>query len=464
LKLKLTLSFFLVLFAIGTGQAQYKDLFDFNGTNGAQCNGAITLSNNDSILYGMTLQGGSNGDGLIFSVHNDGTGYFELLDCHDNYGENPPGSLILSGNTLYGMANAGGATFQGIIFSLHTDSTGFTDLHDFNGTTGEWPNGSLILVGNTLYGLATSGGIGPGNGYGCVFSVDTSGLVYKDLYNFTGSDGNRPYGSLLFSNNVLYGTTFQGGANNDGVIFSINPDGSGYKDLFDFNGTNGKNPYCTLALSGNVLYGTTHTGGANNYGSIFSIHTDGSAFKDVFDFSFTNGANPYSSLTLAGNTLYGMTNLGGTDSLGTIFSILTDGTGFSTLYNFDGTSGSNPQGDLTFSKNGKTMYGMTYSGGAIGDGVIFSFDIITSGIPQLSATGNSFTVYPNPCKGNFVLETISTEKQFLTISDVNGKVVLGQIIEAPKTTLFTNNFAPGVYTIGMNGNQEIERKKLVIIR
>ena len=39
--------------------------------------------------------------------------------------------LILSGNTLYGTARSGGSSGNGTVFALNTDGTGFTNLHSF---------------------------------------------------------------------------------------------------------------------------------------------------------------------------------------------------------------------------------------------------------------------------------------------------------------------------------------------
>src|ERR1017187_7366803 len=46
-------------------------------------------------------------------------------------GINPYAGLILSGNTLYGTAQYGGTSGQGTVFAVHTDGTGFTNLYSF---------------------------------------------------------------------------------------------------------------------------------------------------------------------------------------------------------------------------------------------------------------------------------------------------------------------------------------------
>ena len=71
------------------------------------CSGSLTL--NGTTLYGMTLQGGSNGDGNIFSVGIDGTNYQNLVSFTGT-GGTASGSfstwrLTLNGTTLYGMTS-----------------------------------------------------------------------------------------------------------------------------------------------------------------------------------------------------------------------------------------------------------------------------------------------------------------------------------------------------------------------
>ena len=74
-------------------------------------------------------------------------------------GANPYAGLILSGNTLYGTANGGGSSGNGTVFAVNTNGTGFTNLHSFtaylvNNSDGAYPEAGLILSGNTLYGTA----------------------------------------------------------------------------------------------------------------------------------------------------------------------------------------------------------------------------------------------------------------------------------------------------------------------
>jgi uncharacterized repeat protein (TIGR03803 family) len=111
-----------------------------------------------------------------------------------------PSSLTLSGNTLYGTTSWGGTGGQGTLFALNTDGTGFTNLYNFTGgDDGAQPNSRLLLSGNTLYG--TAGGLGGSLGHGTVFSISfppqlsitpcgvpPSGIVLSWPTNFAGFD------------------------------------------------------------------------------------------------------------------------------------------------------------------------------------------------------------------------------------------------------------------------------------
>jgi uncharacterized repeat protein (TIGR03803 family) len=139
----------------------------------------VILSGN--ALYGTAQYGGSSGNGTVFKLNTDGTGFTNLYSfgSSPSDGAEPQGGLILSGNTLYGTTEKGGSAFSGTVFGINTDGTGFTNLYSFTSgnynssgiitnSDGALPSAGLILLGNTLYGTADGGGI---SGYGTVFSL-----------------------------------------------------------------------------------------------------------------------------------------------------------------------------------------------------------------------------------------------------------------------------------------------------
>ncbi len=315
-------------------------------------------------------------------------------------GAYPSAGLILSGNTLYGTTQLGGTNGEGTVFAVHTDGTGFTTLHSFkaliNSTNsdGANPQAGLFLSGDQLFGTTENGGT---NGNGTVFAVNPDGTGFTVLHTFTAtksgtnSDGATPLGGLIASaNDTLYGTANGGGTHDNGTVFALNPDGTGFTNLYSFtafspvyfNNYDGENPYGGLVLSGGTLYGTTHSGGTNNAGTVFAVATNGTGFTVLHGFTGgSDGANPYAGLVLSGSTLFGTAGNGGNSYDGTVFAVNTNGTGFTTPHTFTNSpDGFSPHAGLISS--GNTLYG-TANGGTNGTGLVFSLTLPT---PRLAIT------------------------------------------------------------------------------
>ena len=110
-------------------------------------------------------------------------------------------------------------------------------------------------------------------------------------------------------------------------------------------------------------------------------------------FNVSDGAGPQAGLILSGNTLYGTTGSGGAYGDGTVFSVPVTGGTPTVLASFNGSNGRYPDGDLILS--GNTLYGTTSEGGAyggqfiggIGGGTVFSVPA-TGGTPTVLASFN----------------------------------------------------------------------------
>jgi uncharacterized repeat protein (TIGR03803 family) len=129
-------------------------------------------------FYGVTSLGGSFGSGTIFRLQADGSGFTNLYDFNalpssgtNRAGAHPVAVLTTSGRTLYGTTSAGGDFGNGTLFAINTDGTGFTNLHSFTGGLGGAPRSPLVLSGNTLYGTTVGQFQGTTTGYGTVFSL-----------------------------------------------------------------------------------------------------------------------------------------------------------------------------------------------------------------------------------------------------------------------------------------------------
>jgi uncharacterized repeat protein (TIGR03803 family) len=324
-------------------------------TNSDGTSPAANLIASGNTFYGTAEFGGLNGHGTVFSLHTDGTVFTNLYSFSaaatnalghytNSDGGAPQCGLILSSNTLYGTASGGGLFGNGAVFRLNTDGTGFTNLHSFTSyssgfpptnSDGYYPVAGLVLSGNALYGTAVNGGP---FGKGTIFRVYTDGSGFTNLHNFsavvsgTNSDGASPFPGLILSGNTLYGMATYGGSKGDGTVFAVNTDGSGFTNLYYFIGypQGAQNPQGALILSGRTLYGTTEFGGSADTGAVFKGHTDGSGFTNLYSFTTfsgtypnyynSDGYYPYAALLLSGNTLYGTALEGGTNNAGTVFS------------------------------------------------------------------------------------------------------------------------------------------------
>jgi uncharacterized repeat protein (TIGR03803 family) len=133
---------------------------------------ASTLLISGSTLYGVTQEGGA-GIGTVYRMNTDGTG-FALLHSFaggESDGSTPDGLLAQSGSVLYGITLSGGIDGNGAVFQISTNGTGFQPLHKFAGgaNDGARPFSSPLLSGSTLYAMTEGGG---SNNLGVIFALD----------------------------------------------------------------------------------------------------------------------------------------------------------------------------------------------------------------------------------------------------------------------------------------------------
>ncbi|MBK7668657.1 MAG: T9SS type A sorting domain-containing protein [Sphingobacteriaceae bacterium] len=298
-----------VIYKVLPDGTNYSVLMNFTGAvNGSRPEGSFTYDG--TYLYGMTSTGGTSDLGTLFKIKTDGTGYVKLKDFTGTLnGSTPKGTLIYDGTFLYGITSLGGAWGQGDIFKIKPDGTGYTNLYGFNTSIGLGLKGSLCTDGTHLYGMTNSGGL---SNKGIIFKILPDGTGFSTLLNFNGAlNGANPLGSLTFDGTYLYGMTENGGSSGSGVVFKILPNGTGYVKLNDFTGIiNGSNPKGSLIFNGTLLYGMTRTGGSSNSGTIFNITPSGTYTK-LWNFTGGTGGFPTGSLYLNGGDLYGMTTSGG---------------------------------------------------------------------------------------------------------------------------------------------------------
>jgi uncharacterized repeat protein (TIGR03803 family) len=300
-------------------------LYNFTGgTDGAFPNSGV-IRDSAGNLYGTAIAGGTTGCGVIFKLDTAGTQtLLYTFQCGDD--GQAPGDLIRdSAGNFYGTTQGG--VFSGTVFKLDTSGVK-TTLHSFTGPPdGMGPVGALIRdsAGN-LYGATQDGGTGQCGSIGCgiVYKLDSTGNETV-LYSFAGfPDGATPLGGVIRdSAGNLYGTTTLGGPNRNGTVFKIDTAGT-ETVLYGFaGGTDGSIPDAGLVMdnAGN-LYGSTTEGGIGEGGIVFRVEPAGTenilhTFKGTPD-----GASPNGGLTIdAAGNLYGVTFSGGAHGGGMVFEI-----------------------------------------------------------------------------------------------------------------------------------------------
>jgi uncharacterized repeat protein (TIGR03803 family) len=355
-----------------------------------------SLMPSGSRLYGMTYKGGSFSNGTVFALNSNGTAHNVMhhFAGPPNDGSYPVGAFVQIDSALYGTTSSGGkytnAFFSGgngTVFTINTNGTGYTILHDFGSTLadGNLPYAALTLAGGALYGTTAVGG---NYTNGTIFVINADGSSYAVLHHFVGSkpiEGGS-VSALTISDATLYGTKEVGGIYSNGYVFSMNTNGTGYTILHHFGSAagDGSKPISSLTLVGSSLYGTTSDGGTLKNGNIFTINTDGSGYRIVHQFGAvsSDGRFPYASLTAVGSTLYGTTGGGGSYNRGTVFAVNTDGSGYSILHSFPNSTsdGNNPLASVILV--GSNFYGTTDEGGITnsdpnGSGSVFTLPLPT---------------------------------------------------------------------------------------
>jgi uncharacterized repeat protein (TIGR03803 family) len=153
-------------------------IFQFDGTNG-NAPYAGPLIDSGGNLYGTTAAGGKSGDGLVYRLNKPAAGKTAwtetvLTDFSGKDGVYPFAALSAAGGFLYGVTQNGGKDGNGIVFRLSPPSSGNgawreTVLTSLTGKYGAAPDAALYIdASGDLFGTTEASGK---FGYGTVFEV-----------------------------------------------------------------------------------------------------------------------------------------------------------------------------------------------------------------------------------------------------------------------------------------------------
>jgi len=287
-----------VIFEYDKTTSTYTKKIDLTSTTGNTPYGGLIEASNGK-LYGLTSSGGTSSFGTLFDYDASTNTFTKRVDFNGaSLGAVPYGSLVqytTTGNSatgkLYGLTRQGGTNSQGVIFEFDPGTNTYTKKIDMVAATGGSVYGTLIEVSGKLYGLTSSGGA---NSLGALFEYDPVTNTYTDKIDFTGTtgaaQGSSAFGSLAYTPTVgiVYGMTRSGGTNDLGVIFEYNVSTNTYTKKYDMTSGNGSMPLGSLVKAANdKLYGVTNAGGTNSSGVLFEYDIATSTYTKKIDFSFS---------------------------------------------------------------------------------------------------------------------------------------------------------------------------------
>jgi uncharacterized repeat protein (TIGR03803 family) len=143
-------------------------------------------------------------------------------------------------------------------------------------------SGVPSAVSTSRFAVSVTDNVGASARMTYTVNVTTGPLLSRrvtDLASFNGSNGAQPYGGVVADSvGNLYGTTSAGGAVGEGTVFEVQRGTGIFITLASFNGTNGTRPWGSLLIDGaGNLFGTTTAGGSSGGGTVFEI-VQGSQF------------------------------------------------------------------------------------------------------------------------------------------------------------------------------------------
>jgi len=307
-----------VLLHLAPDDLQPTRIHAFNTLDGSGTTpvGGVALGK-DGFLYGTTKFGGPNKSyslGTIFRIQTNGTGYTTLhsFGSVTNDGTVPVGPLtVLPDGQVFGVTTQGGADGNGIIYRMNGDGSGYQIVHSFGGDPGDGksPLGGMVLgADGAVYGTTSDGGI---HGGGTLFRINSTGTDYSILSQLPDS-GNRkggPAGGLLSRlDGTLLGTS-RAGATNGGYVFALRIDGSDFRILHEYPpypyGTNAHSPAGNLVQSPDgAVYGITSASDSMDSISLFSLTGPNLDYNEVVNLPAQRAGQKYLLTVSTNGTLY----------------------------------------------------------------------------------------------------------------------------------------------------------------
>jgi uncharacterized repeat protein (TIGR03803 family) len=471
---------------------------EFNGTeNGSAPYGSLIQATNGK-LYGMTAAGGIKDYGVLFEYDPVTDTYSKKIDLNgiDN-GSFPFGSLLEAGNgKLYGTTEAGGKNGKGVFFEWDPINEIVKKIVDFDGIgNGKNPEGSVIQASNgKLYSIIKRGGK---NDRGIIFEWDPVANIFKKVTDFNHVDHeNFVTGNLLEISNPSRDTInikTCGSYKSPSGNYDFTSSGI-YQDFLD--GKNGCDSIITIYLTINQSTASTiMPRSCNNYispsgrftweqsGTYIDTIPNASGCDSIITINLTVNHSSFSTIqpnacgsytspsgryiwTTSGTYSDTIPNASGCDSIITIElnilnidpTISVYGTNITSKDSIAHHQWVNCDNNYTiipgetgqsFSPEKEGNYAVIVKYGWCADtSVCVSIDM-TSILPNTSE--QNISIFPNPTYGRFTIDLGRMyEEATITITELDGRVVLRKTAESAQKIELIMDSAPGIYLVNIN--------------
>jgi hypothetical protein len=131
-------------------------------------------------------------------------------------------------------------------------------------------------------------------------------------------------------------------------------------------------------------------------------------------------------------------------------------------WTFDWTAPAAGTGDVTF----YTYVMASNNNGSTSGDQLFRESVTfqeSSGVGFNSLSNSKLEVFPNPSStGFFMVNGLSTDLNLVKMFDVNGKLVLNELLTFGNNTISTAGFEKGIYFVSLEGKQGRTVKKIII--
>ena len=209
-------------FSHATGSSPFTDIYVHNG-----------------YVYGSCPFGGTAGNGVIYRVKTDGTGYQILRSTESS--QSMPSLAIGPDERIYAADKD--------VFTMKLDGSDVRILHAI--PIDQVVSAPLTVIGDQIFGVRYKRSSGT-TFAGAVFNVGIDASNYRDIHTFGGSDGDSPFTALYPFLGRLYGATHRGGQHGWGTLFTIDLETGDFTAFKHLDHTTGY--YVSMRLTG-TCYG-----------------------------------------------------------------------------------------------------------------------------------------------------------------------------------------------------------------